>query len=131
MSGCTGKVSVVRLRFTDQGLERLYEDPHAVLPGADGSVTEYFFDTLAVLRAARSLADFSELRAFAALPIDGQPGERRELPSAKVGNSSSPFRRTATRALPRPSNQFGEPPARRGDQDEGAYSAQLRPPAPS
>ncbi len=79
MSGCTGKVSVVRLRFTDQGLERLYEDPHAVLPGADVSVTEYFFDTLAVLRAARSLADFSELRAFAALPIDGQPGERREI----------------------------------------------------
>jgi plasmid maintenance system killer protein len=69
----------VRLRFTDQGLERLYEDPHAVLPGADVSVTEYFFDALAVLRAARSLADFSALRAFAAAPVDGQPTVRRAI----------------------------------------------------
>jgi plasmid maintenance system killer protein len=76
---CTGKVSVVRLRFNDPGLERLYEDPHAVLQGADVSVTEYFFDALAVLRAARSLADFAELQAFAALPVNGQPAERRAI----------------------------------------------------
>ena len=69
----------MRLRFTDPGLERLYEDPRAVLPGADVSVTEYFFDALAVLRAAHSLADFSALQAFAALPVHGQPAARRAM----------------------------------------------------
>ena len=69
----------MRLRFADQGLERLYVDPHAVLPGVDASVTAYFFDALAVLRAARSLADFSALAAFAAVPVKDHFAERRAI----------------------------------------------------
>lgn len=59
------------LRFEDPSLERFFVS--GVPPeGVEPSVQEYCLDALAVLVAARSVADFRSLRAFRPIELRGK-----------------------------------------------------------
>jgi plasmid maintenance system killer protein len=69
----------VRLRFEDSLLERFYVS--GVPPeGVELAVQEYCLDALAVLVAARSVADFRALDAFRPIELRGRPLGRLALP---------------------------------------------------
>ena len=69
----------MRLRFEDSLLERFYVSG-APPEGVEPEVQEYCLDALAVLGAARAVADFRSLEAFRPVELRGRPAGRLAMP---------------------------------------------------
>ena len=69
----------MQLRFPNPQIRRLVEG-NGSFPGIDGDALERFFEVIAVVGAARSIDDFTALRAFSPTRLDGVASRRWAIP---------------------------------------------------